>query len=420
MTVPHLDPPSTFTIADCVWTSGLGGYYADDLQAIQAGAVSDGLVYRGSPRTPGHAAVRNPALAVLVLLTGDDGTIGTGDIVTPQYSGFAGRDLPIDPPALEAQMRLARTALRDAGALTFAEGCALIEQLRLDDRPMHTGVRYGVSQALLGLAAAAAGRPAACVLADLFGTTRLGPVPIYAQSGEERRRNVDKMVLKRVDVLPHGLINSPSAFGPDGDALIEYAGWVSRRVVELGEPGYRPRLHFDVYGMPGIATNGNVDAMVRICERLVATCAPFAVQVEAPIYGADSIGTARLLAELREGLRRGGVDVAIVADDWCNSLDDITWFAEQGAADVIQIKVPDLGSLTNALEAARRCRSAGVGAYVGGSCTETDVSARASVHLAVAVDAHQVLAKPGMGVDEGIAIVGNEMRRLLLQTGLPS
>jgi methylaspartate ammonia-lyase len=33
------------------------------------------------------------------------------------------------------------------------------------------------------------------------------PVPMFVQSGDERYTNVNKMVLKEADVLPHGLIN---------------------------------------------------------------------------------------------------------------------------------------------------------------------------------------------------------------------
>ena len=40
-----------------------------------------------------------------------------------------------------------------------------------------------------------------------------------------------------------------------------------------------------------------------------------------------------------------------------------------------------------------------------------DVSARACVHIALATRAERMLAKPGMGVDEGVMIVGNEMAR---------
>jgi len=35
------------------------------------------------------------------------------------------------------------------------------------------------------------------------------------------------------------------------------------------------------------------------------------------------------------------------------------------------------------------------------------------VHVAMATRADQILAKPGMGVDEGHMIVYNEMRRIL-------
>ena len=93
--------------------------------------------------------------------------------------------------------------------MSFPEACALVEELRGDGHPLHSGVRYGLSQALLSLAAAASRRAPAQILLELLGERQLTPVPIYAQSGEERRRNVDKMILKHVDVLPHGLINSP-------------------------------------------------------------------------------------------------------------------------------------------------------------------------------------------------------------------
>jgi methylaspartate ammonia-lyase len=52
-------------------------------------------------------------------------------------------------------------------------------------------------------------------------------------------------------------------------------------------------------------------------------------------------------------------------------------------------------------------------AYQGGTCNETDVSARTCVHVAVAARAERMLAKPGMGFDEGFSIVNNEMERIL-------
>ncbi len=116
----------------------------------------------------------------------------------------------------------------------------MLEDLRVDGRPLHTGIRYGVSQALLGLIANAAGAEPAQLLAQLLGRDELRPVPLYSQSGEDRYRGVDKMIMKRVEVLPHGLINSPALFGDDGSVFLEYATFVRDRVLEFGDSDYRP------------------------------------------------------------------------------------------------------------------------------------------------------------------------------------
>ena len=103
----------------------------------------------------------------------------------------------------------------------------------------------------------------------------------------------------------------------------------------------------------------------------------------------------------------------LVADEWANTVDDIHEFNRAGAADMIQIKTPDLGGLHHSVDAVLDCRRHGVLAHIGGSCCESDRSARACVHVALASGADQILAKPGMGVDEGLSIVANEMSRTL-------
>ena len=187
MTTVEKRAPTTFDVVGGCAAPGLGGYYSDDLLAVQAGAQPDGLVYRGAPRTTGHRHIRNPAQAVLIALRSSDGHVGWGDAVTVQYSGFAGREPPINPAELVPQVDVAVEALSGSGRVSFAEACELVEGLRVDGRPLHSGVRYGLSQALLALAAAVSKRPPAQVLLDLLGPRRLNPVPIYAQSGEERQ-----------------------------------------------------------------------------------------------------------------------------------------------------------------------------------------------------------------------------------------
>ena len=65
------------------------------------------------------------------------------------------------------------------------------------------------------------------------------------------------------------------------------------------------------------------------------------------------------------------------------------------------------------MEAVLYCKARGVGAYLGGTCNETDRSAQMCVHVALAAQPDQMLAKPGMGIDEGFMIVYNEMQRAL-------
>jgi methylaspartate ammonia-lyase len=80
---------------------------------------------------------------------------------------------------------------------------------------------------------------------------------------------------------------------------------------------------------------------------------------------------------------------------------------------MVQIKTPDLGGIQNIAESILYCKAHGMEAYQGGMCNETDISARTCVHVAVAARAERMLAKPGMGFDEGFTIVNNEMMRIL-------
>src|SRR6185503_14775485 len=102
---------------------------------------------------------------------------------------------------------------------------------------------------------------------------------------------------------------------------------------------------------------------------------------------------------LRTLLADAGSSLQLVADEWANTDDDIRAFNRAHAADVVQIKAPDLGPVHDVVDAVLDCRAHGVVAHLGGSCCETERSAQVSVHLALGSDADQLLAKPGMGVD---------------------
>ena len=143
------------------------------------------------------------------------------------------------------------------------------------------------------------------------------------------------------------------------------------------------------------------------------TARPYQLCIETPVLMESLESQLALLTTLRAALEKCGSTVQLIVDEWANDLHDIRRFLNAAAAHMIHIKTPDLGSLHRSAQAVLECRAAGVAPVLGGSCAETDQSARLVAHIALATSPEWVLARPGMGVDEGVQILHNEMARTL-------
>lgn len=402
---------------------GVSGFFFDDQRAIKGGAERDGITYHGDPVTPGFEHIREAGESLIVEIRLTEGTSVTGDCCAVQYSGVGGRDPLFRASRYQSTVEgPVANALVGRDAVAFADNVAVLESLDSDvdgSGHLHTAIRYGVSQALLAAAACARRTARYEVLATTLGTTpATAPVPVFGQSGDARRVNAEKMLIKRVPVLPHGLFNSLSKVGEDGERLVEYLDWLSGRASELGAADYSPQFHIDVYGTLGELFDVSYDspAVADYFQELAEAASPYSLQIEGPIETESRVSQIHAMAELRDGLDDAGVTVDLVADEWCNTLDDVRAFVDSEAADVVQVKTPDLGGIQRSAQAVQYCEGTPTRAYLGGTCNETVTSARSCAHVALATDAAQTLAKPGMGFDEGFMIVTNEMRRALLQS----
>ncbi len=403
-------------ITDVLCVPVRSGFFADDQAAILGGAAHDGFDYSGDPVTPGFRSVRQAGEAVSVMLLLGDGQVAYGDCAAVQYSGVGGRDSVFGAPeAVDMIEHHVAPLLRGREITDFRSIAAVVDRHTVEGYPLHTAVRYGVTQALLDAVAKARGLTMAEVVRDEYDTgVEIIPVPMFVQSGDDRYNNVDKMVLKEADVLPHGLINNvETRFGREGELLAEFVTWVRDRVITLRtRPDYEPVMHYDVYGTAGAAFDGDVERVADYLAGLGELAKPFRLRVEHAIDAGSRDGQVTTSAALRVALRARNSDVQIAVDEWCNTLGDIEVFVAAGAADMIHVKTPDLGGVNNAIEALLLVSRSGLAAYCGGTCNETDRSAQVSAQIAMACGAAQVLAKPGMGVDEGMMIVGNEMARV--------
>lgn len=456
-------------IAQVIAAPAAGAYYVEDLTALQAAPLPLSDRYTAPPVTPGFQRVREPAEAVSVGLVledrGGNRHIVWGDCVGVAYSGKAGRDAvfraagglaivrQVVAPALEgraiaalrplAQEMEALIAAVDAGALrpepdspgqhtlsrrdVIASPASLLRAFRegleqgLTPQPpaphpgAHHAVRYGVSQALLAAAALARSVTMAEVIAEEWGLPLPESLlPIHARASGDQRDGADKMIARRAASLQpnlsNGIMDQPGA----GMAkLIQYVRWLANRIQTLGGPDYHPTIHIDAHGALGQIAENNAGRMLGHIYALEQAARPYPLRVECPVMLGSRDEQIAFMQTLRGYIRARGMQAQIVADEWANTLEDIHAFVEAGAADMIQIKLPDLGGVQNAVEAVLACKAGGVGAFLGGSCTETDLSARVSVHVALATQPDMLMAKPGMGVDEAVTLAQNEMARTL-------
>mgnify|MGYP006290275021 CR=1 FL=1 len=404
-------------IRSASFVAGLASFFFDDQRAIKAGAGQDGFVYDGGAVTPGFDAVRQPGECVSVLLELDDGSLALGDCAAVQYSGAGGRDPLFRAEPFVAQMETQlRPWLEGRDVSRFLENSRALDELAIDGQPLHTAIRYGVSQALLDATALANRCLKAEVLCREYELPRIArPVPLFGQSGDDRYRGVDKMILKGVDALPHGLINNiPDKLGFQGERLLDYVAWLVERIEKLRRArSYRPVLHLDTYGTIGLIFDEDTTRIADYLARLGAAAGPHRLYIEGPIDAGGRSAQIDALAALKEQLHARGANVHLVADEWCNTYEDVVEFSDAGCCDMVQIKTPDLGAIHHVVEAIQYSRNRGIESYQGGTCNETDVSARSCVHLALAARPERMLVKPGMGFDEGMTIVGNEMHRAL-------
>ncbi|MBB4035159.1 methylaspartate ammonia-lyase [Dysgonomonas hofstadii] len=406
-------------IVDVICAQGKTGFFFDDQKAIKAGAKHDGAFYEGEPMTPGFTAVRQAGEAISVLFILENGAIAHGDCAAVQYSGAGGRDpLFLAKDFIPVIEKYIAPLYKGKEISSFREMADIVDKGINPEtgKIYHTAIRYGVTQACLDAVAKSRSKLMAQVIADEYGTSISDSIiPIFSQSGDDRYLNADKMIMKGADVLPHALFNNvEEKTGLKGEKLQAYVEWLKNRILQFKPyEGYSPVIHIDVYGTLGPVFDNDFEKIAEYIGTLEVIAKPFHIRIEGPVDMGEKIAQINALSRIRQLMEDKGIKAEIVADEWCNTLEDIQDFAMNKAGHMAQIKTPDLGGINNSIEAVIYCKINGMGAYLGGTCNETNRSAEVCAHIAMATSPIQYLAKPGMGVDEGYMIVFNEMQRIL-------
>ena len=399
-----------------ICSKALTGFYMDDKQAIKAGAKSDGFVYKGEPVTPGFKSIRQPGVAVSVMFVLEDGKIVYGDCAVAQYAASGGREVPNTADALiKVIEKHVVPYFEGMDIKEFKSTAEKFDREKFDGYQLPASIRYGVTQAILEAVAYEQKLTMCEVVLNEYGLKAdLTPVRINAQSGDERYTNVDKMILKKVGMMPHGLINNvEEKLGSDGQKFLDWVKWVKNRITEIGDADYMPVMRYDVYGCMGYAFNDDLDKVFDYLLKVAEACEPYEIFIEMPIDLKSNAKQLEGMKYLRKRLDEAGCRLKLIIDEYANTYEEIVEWVDAKGADMVQVKTIDLGGINNIIEAVLYCKKNGVLAYQGGTCNETDKSALVCANLAVATKPFAMAGKPGMGVDEGVMIVSNEQERLL-------
>lgn len=171
----------------------------------------DGFVYRGEPLTRGSrksGSLADPFWSCSLWTMGRSHSATAPALSIPaQADAKAPFSHTTAIPQIEKHLKSHLIPAPEIGA--FTQASKEIDEVEVAGAKLHPAIRYGVSQALLDAVALKRQITKAGVVADENGTkVSTTPIRIYAQTGDERYTNVDKMIVKRVDIIPHGLINN--------------------------------------------------------------------------------------------------------------------------------------------------------------------------------------------------------------------
>ncbi|MEA3157925.1 MAG: methylaspartate ammonia-lyase [Betaproteobacteria bacterium] len=404
-------------VKDVICAAGRSGYMHRDLLAIKSGkAKPNGSLYEGAPMSPGFTKIIEPATIISIMLVLEDGQIAFGDCADVILAGVAGRD-----PAFNAKGHIdyvrgeVADALRGRDVSRFKANAEEMDKYSRGGKRLHTAIRYGISQALLHATALSQKQTMAEAIADEYGSTiSTKPIPILASCHKDDLGQLDRVILKRVELLPHASFQIVSEHvGLQGEKLAAFVRRVANRCKEIGDADYNPRIHVDLYGTLGELFDMKIEPLADYLGKLRQESGSYKLLVESPMIAKTQEEQIEKFSGLRELLKKKGVDVGLIADEWCNTLPDIRLFVQARACDFVQIKTPDLGSIHNTIEAVLYCKSNGMGACLGGTANETDQSTRISTHMGLACQPDFMLSKPGLGADEALMIQTNEMARTL-------
>src|SRR4030095_10913333 len=134
------------------------------------------------------------------------------------------------------------------------------------------------------------------------------PIPILASCHKDDPGQLDRVILKRVELLPHASFQVVSEHvGLQGEKLDAFVRRVATRIREIGDADYRPRIHVDLYGTLGELFSMKIEPLADYLGTLRKEAGAYKLLVESPMIAKNQQEQIEKFSALKSLLKRKGI-----------------------------------------------------------------------------------------------------------------
>ena len=288
---------------------------------------------------------------------------------------------------------------------------AAAKEQTTDQRPFPPGIRYSISRLLLtALAEARRVTVAELITAEYNLTTRPSPVPIHLDMDANSPMPDASLLTKPIQSLGFRVTgeNPKAQLGPNGERLQRFVRQLTKLISAVAEPSYHPVIHLDVAGGLGQLFNNDVGRLLGALYGLEQAARPYPLRVVDPALADDLAEQVALTRQLIEYARVRRMDIQVAAKAHLNTLADVRTVVNAGAAHLLQLSLPRLGTVHQTMQAIQLCQEGQTAVLLS---DESNMAPRFISHVALSTQPDLIMVAWGSLGRQAIDLCYSEMAR---------
>lgn len=174
--------------------------------------------------------------------------------------------------------------------------------------------------------------------------------------------------------------NPHEQLGPNGAKLQRFIRQMTDLIERETEQNYRPTIHLDVAGGLGRLFEDNAGRILGALYGLEQAAHPYSLRISDPVMADDLDKQIEIMRQLVDYIRLRGMTTRLAVRSPIRSLQDVQKLTELGAAHVLELSLPQLGTVQQGMRAIQTCQRSNVAVLLRDNGTDP----RFASHIALA------------------------------------